>query len=81
MLRTFLNWWHNRPRFFDRPGGQYVEGVGWPIVNDLNDALAAAGHRPVSCEDLQWVLHKYHWHRGSDRAFIDAMLQESILTD
>ena len=78
-MKRLVMWWRNRPPLFDRPRGQYVEGVGWPIINDLNEALVAAGHCEVDCEDLEWVLHKYHWHRGNDRHFIDAMLKEPLL--
>lgn len=80
LISRSISWWRNRPRFFKRPRAEYIEGVGWPIINDLNDALTAAGHQPVCCEDLDWVLHCYHWHRGNDMQFIEDMLKKPLLT-
>ena len=80
-MKRLVLWWRNRPRLSKRSRAEYIKGVGWPIIHDLDDALAAAGYRKVGCEDVQWVLHRYHWHRGNDMQFIDAMLKEPLLTD
>ena len=80
-MRKLLAWWRNRPPFFDRSRAEYIDGVGWPIINDLDAALVKAGYHKVSCEDVEWVLHRYHWHRGNDQGFINAMLQETLLTN
>ena len=79
LISRSINWWRNRPRFFKRSRAEYIQGVGWPISNDLDKALVAAGYHKVDCEDVQWVLHCYHWHRGNDMQFIDAMLKEPLL--
>ena len=79
-MKKLIDWWRNRPRLFNRPRAEYIQGVGWPIINDLDEALVAAGYCKVDCEDVQWVLHSYHWHRGNDMQFIDAMLKEPYLT-
>ena len=78
-MKKLIEWWRNQPRLFKRSRAEYVEGTGWPIINDLNDALVVAGHCKVGAEDVEWVLHCYHWHRGSDRQFIDEMLKTTLL--
>jgi hypothetical protein len=54
-MTKLMEWWRNRPRLFNRSRAEYVEGTGWPIINDLNDALVVAGQCRVGAEDVEWL--------------------------